>query len=337
MTDEALFTIAAPDESARLLGLDLTMLALAPSEVARLTRIQRAERLDALIAEAHTILDRSIPLMVTDEGRAVAGIVLLFSGGNDSTVLAHLMRYRATGAAHANTGVGIEATRAYVRETCAAWGLDLAERRAPNERDTYRAHVLRYGFPGRGMHHRMFQRLKERALEVVRNEVVGQAGGPRRARVVFVAGRRRTESDKRATVPAVERKGSTVWVSPLVNWTKLDMNTYRLRCAAAGDPVPTNATADLVHMSGECLCGCYAKQGEREMLLQAVPEDMAMILDLEAEIADREDIPAYAKTWGWSWDPALNDLSRVSSKKPGPGYLCGACAPDGGLVATPLW
>ena len=329
--------IPEPDPSAEVLGLDLTALAMTPAEVAALTREQREARLDALIAEAEAIFAGSIRTQVTDEGKAVAGVVLLFSGGNDSTVLSHLMRRHATHVAHANTGVGIEATRQYVRDTTAAWGLPLLERRAPQARDSYRAHVIRYGFPGRGMHPRMYQRLKERALELVRNELVGAAGGPRRARVVFVAGRRRTESEKRATVPAVERKGSTVWSSPLVNWTKMDMNTYRLRCAREGDPVPVNETADLIHMSGECLCGCYAQEGERAMLVAFAPDDMAVILALEAEIADRVDIPEYARTWGWSWDRALNDASRVRSARPRPGYLCGACAPDAGTVTTPLW
>jgi 3'-phosphoadenosine 5'-phosphosulfate sulfotransferase (PAPS reductase)/FAD synthetase len=60
-----------------------------------------------------------------------AGWCILFSGGNDSTVLAHMMRHRAQYAIHANTTIGIEATRQFVRDTCAGWELELLERTAP--------------------------------------------------------------------------------------------------------------------------------------------------------------------------------------------------------------
>lgn len=305
------------------LGLD--RLAATPEQVARLAKPEREQRVRELITEAYRIVQLAERNWIRDERRQVAAAVHLFSGGNDSTVLGHVMRPLLTHAAHANTGIGIEATRRYVRATSDAWGLPLLERRAPHDRDSYRAHVLAHGFPGSGMHHRMFQRLKERALEQVRNELVRSAGGPYKARVLFVAGRRRTESEKRHDVPAIERKGSVVWASPLVNWTKLDMNTYRLMRLAIGDPVPVNATADHLHMSGECLCGCYAKEGERAMLLAFAPDDMAEVLELEAAIADRDDIPDYAKTWGWSWDQqAVNRSRRKSSRRP-VGFLCGTC------------
>lgn len=337
MTEPALFPTRLVDPRPRL-DLDLERLAMTPTEVARLTRAARENRVRELTAEAHAILDGSIDLEVTRAGKELAGVVLLFSGGNDSTVLGHLTRSRVSHVAHANTGVGIEQTRQYVRDVSASWGLPLLERTSPREVDSYRSHVLKHGFPGTGMHQRIYQRLKERALELVRTELVTAAGGPRKARVVFVAGRRRTESDRRSSIPEVERRGSTVWASPLVNWTKLDMNTYRLMSAAAGAPVPTNEVSDLIHMSGECLCGCYAKAGEREELLRLFPGAMELVLELEAAIADRPNIPAYAKVWGWSHDQAANDASRVASAKPPPvGYLCGDCGPGGELVATPLW
>lgn len=310
--------------------LGLTELKLAPEEVARLTWPQRHVRLEALVAEAHHILDQA-EVMAT-ERRTLAATVLLFSGGNDSTVLGHLARHRCTHAAHANTGVGVEATRQFVRDTCASWGLPLLERQAPRPQDSYQTHVTAHGFPGSGMHHRMFQRLKERALEQVQRELVTPAGGGHRARVIYVAGRRRTESAKRGTIPELERKGSVVWASPMVNWTKLDHNTYRL----ARRNVPVNPVADLLHQSGECLCGCYAKQGEREALLAYCPADMAPIVELEEALADRDDIPAWARRWGWSWDQASVDASRVksakrppvkSAKRPPVGYLCGNCEP----------
>jgi len=291
------------------LALDLTdRLAMNNDEVARLTRPQREARVAELIGEAHDLVSLAIEKHVTNDGRMVAATVVLFSGGNDSTTLAHLFRESADYAAHANTTIGIEQTRDFVRNTCEEWGLPLIERKPPRETDHYRALVLDQGFPGPAMHFKMFQRLKERALRQIQRELVSN---PRRERVVFLAGRRRTESKRRASVPEMERRGSAVWVSPLVNWTKSDLNTYRLM---AGD-VPRNLASDLIHMSGECLCGSFAAPGERAELDYWFPVAMEEIRELEALLADRSDIPEHRKTWGWGADPALKNADTSSLRQ----------------------
>jgi 3'-phosphoadenosine 5'-phosphosulfate sulfotransferase (PAPS reductase)/FAD synthetase len=167
------------------------------------------------MADASWILERAVEEHVTADGRSLAAVCLLFSGGNDSTVLAHMFRDRATHAIHANTTIGIEATRAFVRDTCAGWGLPLIEKTPPHEADRYRARPRR-GFPTRTAE--MCQRLKERGLR--RRD--GTRHRSRRERVVFLAGRRRDEVARRRGVPESGRDGSVVWVSPLVDWTKAD-------------------------------------------------------------------------------------------------------------------
>lgn len=290
-------------------------LALNNEDVSRLTASQREARVTQLMAQSRDILNDAIERHVWADGRMVAAKVVLFSGGNDSTVLAHLFRNEVDYAAHANTTVGIETTREFVRDVCQMWMLPLIERMAPREQDRYRAQVLRDGFPGPAWHARMFVRLKERALEAIRNELVSN---PRKERVVYIAGRRRTESQRRARIPLSERKGSIVWVSPLINWTKLDLNTYRL---VAGD-VPVNYVSDLIHMSGECLCGAFAAPGEREEIAHWFPLAFEEIAELERLIADRTGIPEHRKTWGWGADPAKKALDGKPSAS---GLLCSSC------------
>lgn len=303
--------IAAED-----LGIDLDRLAMTEEEVARLTRPEREARTWELVAESHALLDAAISAYVTEQGKQLVGIVTLFSGGNDSTVLAHLFRERSTHAGHANTGIGVEETRQFVRDTCADWGLPLLERSAWRDSDRYRALVLDQGFPGPGHHFKMFQRLKERALEQIRNELI--QGRTRTRRVIFLAGRRRQESARRASVPEFERLGSTIWVSPMVNWTKQDMNTYRLL-----HDVPRNRVSDLIHMSGECLCGSFAKQGERAEIEFWFPFAFAEVAELEELLRDREDIPEHKRTWGWGWQ--RDALERQRKRKPKTGRLCSSC------------
>ena len=241
-----------------------------PDVVASLTRPQREQRVTRLVEQAHQIVDKGWELA---EGRMRAAWCILYSGGNDSTVLAHMMRHRADYAVHANTTIGIEATRQFVRDTCASWDLPLLERTAPV---SYREMVKAHGFPGPGWHFRMYQRLKERPLDEVRAELVTDR---RRQRVLFIAGRRRAESRRRVNIPLYEKDGSAIWVSPLAMWTKLDMNTYRLM---AGD-VPVNLVSQKLHMSGECLCGAFAKPNELEEIRFWFPEVAAEIDQLEAE------------------------------------------------------
>lgn len=314
-------------------------LAVSNDEVSRMSRPEREARLDALIDQSRDFLAAAIEEHVTNEGLMVAAVAVGFSGGNDSTTLAHMFRRDVDFALHANTTIGIEETREYVRNTCEEWGLSLIERTPPRETDQYRHLVLTRekgkkgqalgGFPGPAMHFKMFQRLKERAIEQVQREVITNS---RRERFVVILGRRRTESQRRSRVSIVDRRGSRLNVSPLVNWTKADLNTYRLRCARCGDTLPSNKASSLVHMSGECLCGSFAAPGEREEIAYWFPGPFEQIAELEALLADREDIPEHRKGWGWGADPIkkraeteyLKQLD-IEDEEPKSGDMCSSC------------
>lgn len=266
---------------------------------------ERMERVQALKAEAFNLIDEAIATHVQD--REIVARCILYSGGNDSTILAHLFRDHATHAVHVNTGIGIEQTRDFVRETCKTWGLPLIEKQPPAG-STYRELVLDQGFPGPAMHFKMYQRLKERGLMAVRRDFVTE---PRKQRIIYLAGRRRDESARRANIVEHEKVGSIVFVSPLVNWTNEDMNTYR----AMYTDVPRNPVSDLLHMSGECLCGAFAHKGELDEIEMWFPDVAADIRALEAEV---EAAGQKHCKWGWGWDREL----RPSTKS---GQLCTSC------------
>lgn len=280
--------------------------------VAELTWNQRKQRVRVLIEQAHQILADA--LEAHTDRHTIVGTCLLWSGGNDSNVLAHLMRPVATHAVHANTGIGIEETRQFVRATAAAWSLPLLERHPPAGSD-YRSYVLEHGFPGPAQHFRMYQRLKERALRQVRRELVTR---PHRQRVVFLAGRRRAESKRRVRVPLYERDRSVIWVSPLALWTTLDLNTYR----HLHPDTPRNQVSDLLHMSGECLCGSFAEVDELEQIRQWFPDTAARIDALAVE-ARANGIPEERCRWGWGAYRPANRPRPDRRRKAGP--LCSSC------------
>lgn len=258
----------------------------------------RTSRCQEKIAEAHAILDEAVAQCADFDLR---GVVLLFSGGNDSTTLAHLLRERVTHAAHVNTGIGIEQTRQFVRDRCREWGLPLLER-SPPPGYTYRDLVLgqvrqlsdgeplKYeGFPGPAVHNYMYFFLKDRQMRQIRDELCPE--GARTQRVIYLSGIRRSESSRRSKHQKINRQKSVLWVSPLIGWTTEDMNTYRRTY-----DVPRNEVSDLIHMSGECLCGAFAKPGELDEIGYWFPGVAAQIRDLE----DQARNAGVARcTWGW--------------------------------------
>jgi 3'-phosphoadenosine 5'-phosphosulfate sulfotransferase (PAPS reductase)/FAD synthetase len=87
----------------------------------------------------------------------------LFSGGHDSLCACHIASQHPnfSGVVHINTGIGIEETRQFVRDTCQREGWELLELHPP---ETYESLVVEHGFPGPAHHYKMYQRLKERCL-----------------------------------------------------------------------------------------------------------------------------------------------------------------------------
>lgn len=290
--------------------IDLSELAMSEEDCQKLSFEERSSRVAELIDEAMWIVDFAVNHFVTSRGKTLKATCILYSGGNDSTTVAHLFKHRANYAIHANTTIGIEQTRQFVRDTCKTFGLELLEY-VPPAGSTFRDLVLDQGFPGPGMHYKMYQRLKERCLVQARRQLVDN---PRQDRIVFLSGRRRTESARRANVPEMSRQGSIVWVSPLVNWTKTDMNTYR---QIVGN-VPRNEVSDLIHMSGECLCGAFAKLNELDEIGLWFPDVVEHIHELEREVTATGKFPEKVCRWGWGAGTPVGD--DVQS-----GPLCSSC------------
>lgn len=313
MTDELweqTFKLKEPVWQEKAPELDLSELAMSEEDCQKLPFKERSDRVAELIDEAMWLLDFAVEHYITSREKNHVATCILYSGGNDSTTVAHLFKHRSRYAIHANTTIGIEQTRQFVRDTCKSFGLELLEY-VPPPGSTYRDLVLDQGFPGPGLHYKMYQRLKERCLAQARRDLITNS---RQDRIVFLSGRRRTESARRANVPEMSRQGSIVWVSPLVNWTKTDMNTYR---EIVGD-VPRNEVSDLIHMSGECLCGAFAKLGELDEIRMWFPEVAEHIHQLEDEVRALGKFPEKICRWGWgAGTPVTDDMES--------GPLCSSC------------
>jgi len=243
----------------------------------------------------------------------------LFSGGNDSTVLAHRCREHYQGLAWIDTGTAVPGVAEFVAEYAEWIGMPL---RVLHAGDAYRQMVMGdlvwwarfiaahdrepglsieafiardgrrfgrasggelgqvpHGFPGPGAHGRAYNRLKERQIMALLRE--SKVGHPRSARVLFLSGIRRAESRRRSKREAISRLPgkAAVFASPLIDWSNEEMRSYR-----RDHEIPESPAAALLHRSGECNCGAFASaDGEREMLKALYPEWFAGIEALEAE------------------------------------------------------
>lgn len=233
----------------------------------------------------------------------------LFSGGHDSLTSTALAAEhpRFAAAVHINTGIGIEETREFVRETCRREGWPLIELHP--DAKTYEELVLADGFPGGPRsHNTMYYWLKQRQVRrLVREHKQGRHG-----RVVLVTGIRAEESERRmASVMAqpVYRVGAQVWVNPILDWTGVDCGRL---IEARG--LERNEVVDLLHRSGECLCGALAHAREIREIERWFPETAARIHRLEAEVQAR-GIAASV------WAGRLHGVSSRQTAMP----LCSSC------------
>jgi len=225
----------------------------------------------------------------------------LFSGGHDSLTATYIasLHPRFTAAVHINTGIGIEATRDFVRNTCVKRGWRLLEYKATEninakgqpDPQNYEEMVMEYGFPGPHMHNKMYNRLKQRQLERLERDWMATPKEP----IIYVSGMRSQESVRRMRHTQVYQvEGRRVWVAPIHDFTKDDCGDVIKAAGLDFNPVVLHTGK-----SGECLCGAYAHPGElAEMKFW---EETRPAHDRIVELEKR--VRAAGFPWGWEEQP----------------------------------
>lgn len=204
-------------------------------------------------------------------------IFALFSGGDGSLATTHWAMNNVPGCevAHFNTGIGIERTRVFVRETCAQQGWPLTEIRALEDcGQSYDEIVLRHGFPGPAGHQLMYRLLKDRCVE----HLVRQRKTGRRSKVMLITGICHHDSRRRSGYGGSEinHRGAQLWVNPMYWAGQTWMATYPERRGLQRNPVAVE-----LGMSGECLCGAFASPGELNIVRRVCPKVAARIEALQ--------------------------------------------------------
>jgi len=219
-------------------------------------------------------------------------IFAMFSGGDGSlgTTAWAMANIPGCEVLHINTGIGIERTRIYVRETCQAQGWPLTEIRAKEDcGQDYDKIIAEHGFPGPAGHQFMYARLKERAVElIVRTRKTRRAD-----KVMLITGICHDDSQRRSGYGGreVNFKGAQMWVNPMYWAGQSFVHHYR-----ASTGIPRNPVAIELGMSGECICGAFAEKGELQIIRRVCPASAARIERLQDEEIRRG-------RWGWESKP----------------------------------
>jgi 3'-phosphoadenosine 5'-phosphosulfate sulfotransferase (PAPS reductase)/FAD synthetase len=224
-------------------------------------------------------------------------VFALFSGGHDSVTSTHIAASHPsfTAVVHVNTGIGIEQTREYVRDTCASHGWPLLELKAPA--GLYEQRCRERGMPGGPVQHSiMYQLLKDDQIR----QLVREYSRFRGDRVGLVTGVRQAESERRMRIHpvAIERERAQLWINPILDWTKADVHDYMEQAG-----LPRNPVVDKLHRSGECLCGALADPQELDWIAYWYPETAAYIRSLEHEAFKRGLPYRWGAKQSQSFDP----------------------------------
>lgn len=246
----------------------------------------------------------------------------LFSGGGDSSVLAHRCIDLYDELMFIDTGTALPGVREHVQKVADFIGKPL---RVYEAGDAYKLMVVgggvrpsdgkphvAVGFPGPGQHGRAYQRLKERQINsLVRDAKVGYK---RRDKVLLLTGVRRAESKRRRNRSPVTRNGGSVFCNPLIDWSGKQMRDYRAKF-----DFPVSDVTALLHRSGECQCLAFASSGESDMIKSLWPEWYSEVIEPLEKEARRLGIKHHK--WGWAGDLKAKDRPAPAEG----GELCTSC------------
>jgi 3'-phosphoadenosine 5'-phosphosulfate sulfotransferase (PAPS reductase)/FAD synthetase len=235
---------------------------------------------------------------------------VLVSGGKDSLSTAQVLADadRLLGCVALGTGISTPEWRDFLITTCTKRGWPLEFHHTPDNFDRL---VRKYGFPGPGMHQQFMTYLKGRAIREFRRK---HPNG------VLASGTRSGESQRRF----VNAKPISFWegvpiLAPIYDWSTDE--TWAFFNKHGFERAPAYQT---LMVSGDCLCGAFAVQGEAEMLRLGYPTIADRFDELGREIQDA--FPKRCK-WGWGWQ---EKRKRKSARE---ASLCQECGDNADLFS----
>lgn len=140
---------------------------------------------------------------------------------------------------------------------------------------TYENYCKKYGFPHAGQHSQAMRWLKKKALVGFVMSITKSGD-----RVAFISGVRQKESSRREVNAQIigvdDDTPRIIWIAPIYYWTTKEAYAYVER---HGFELSESYT--MLHLSGDCLCGAYAKKEEAHLIKMFYPDTGEQIAEIE--------------------------------------------------------
>ncbi len=233
-----------------------------------------------------------------------------FSGGKDSSVVADFASKNFSGqfkgCIFCDTGIKVAEAKKFVEDYCTERNWDL---KIVHPKRTFEMIVKENGFPGPSVHTFIMRYLKYIPMRAFIAECYDEGQKP-----AILSGVRQQESVRRGinATSEVYHDGRLIFISPMLYKSDEWMYEYYLKEGLKRSPV-----YDTLHISGDCLCGCYSKPGEAKLIETFHPDVFKQIQELETYCREREYSRA---TWGKQ--AGMTHAGEQGSIDP---YLCNDC------------
>ena len=270
--------------------------------------------------EPKEILDQAISQGITD-------FYVAYSGGKDSGIVLDIVAKKYPdnfrGVVFVNTGIATDATVSFVMDYCSKRAYPLYVLKPENVVRkngipfSYENLVMTYGFPKEAFHRQTMQYLKYFPIRKFIKDRIAHDEKP-----AILSGVRKKESSRRKIKVRnyIQKDDKLVWVKPLIYKSNEWVYQYFIENNILRSPV-----YNTLHISGDCLCGCFADKSELKLLQMFHPEVYDKITYLENKIkSEGSDDAKKNATWG-KYHQATNDIKAQTTIE---SYLCSDCILD---------
>lgn len=228
----------------------------------------------------------------------------LVSGGKDSLSVAQMLHEKGKliSCVSLETGISTPDWKEFVIKTCAdrGWPLEFFA-----TKESYDDLVLEYGFPGPARHPKFMDRLKGRAIREFRKA---------HPKGILASGVRANESARRVgNTSMIGMWEGTPIIAPIYDWTTDE--TWAFFRDRGFERAPGYTT---LQISGDCLCGAFAREDELAAVEFHYPEIGARFAALKEQLKDR--CPKRCE-WGWGCKTPMKEPKRDEA------MVCVECAP----------
>ena len=275
--------------------------------------------------EPNEILNQAIDQGITD-------FYVAYSGGKDSGIaLDYASRHfskQFKGVIFVNTGIGTQDTINFVKSYCKSKQYPLFILKPENviKKDgtpySYENLVMKWGFPTFSGHRITMQQLKFFPIRQFIHQKTKDGEKP-----CIISGIRKKESARRKSnkkwnTPIDNDLGNKIiFVKPLYYKSNSWVTKYVIENNIKRSPVYST-----LHISGDCLCGCFAQKDEAKLLQMFHPEVYNKIKNLQNKFKAIKNHPykKYSK-WGNTHMDSIQDVEAQTNIED---FVCSDCFLD---------